>query len=553
MKLKFILTAILISGAAFISRADGYKDGVEYYQAGQEKNAEIVLQETLNDSQTDKAEAYYYLGCITLHKGDNALADKYFDQGIQANAEYAYNYIGKGAVALKNNNKDAAEDYFKQAEKINKKDAKVKVDIARAYYDADKVKYNKEWNKALKDAKKKDKTEASIYIFEGDVYADEQKYGDSAGYYEMAIMYDAERPIAYVKYANTYFHINPTVAIQKLEEIVNKNPNSALAQRELAEKYYENNQWTKAAAQYKFVIDNPNHFPSDDERYVVLLYFGEKYAESLAYAQAQLQKNPKSFQMLRMQFLNAAALEKYEDAAKYAADFFALQGQDHLYTSNDYNTYGMVLEKVGRLDEAVKAYEKSVAVNPDKIELLKDLSNAYASVAGEETDSVKRADLYSKSADAFQKFVDKGNYVTNDLYVLAGKYQNVIVTAVDSVKREEAYKKAICTIDTVIAKAPTDYRVYRRKALINFNMENMNPKTGFALDAYLKVEELVNNDAEMDQAAKKDILNEVYLYVASYYLYNDDAATAKAYYEKMLALDPSNTALRDYISKMKVD
>ena len=116
MKLKFIFTAVLLSGAVLVGRADGYKDGVEYYQAGQEENAEIVLNETLNEPQTDKAEAYYYLGCIALNKGDKANADKYFDQGIQANAEYAYNYIGKGAVALKNNNKDAAEDYFKQAE-----------------------------------------------------------------------------------------------------------------------------------------------------------------------------------------------------------------------------------------------------------------------------------------------------------------------------------------------------------------------------------------------------------------------------------------------------
>ena len=59
--------------------------------------------------------------------------------------------------------------------------------------------------------------------------------------------------------------------------------------------------------------------------------------------------------------------------------------------------------------------------------------------------------------------------------------------------------------------------------------------------------------ARMDAETKKGILNEVYAYVASYYLYNDDAATAKAYYEKMLALNPENQALRDYISKMKID
>ena len=69
MKLKFILASMLLAGSAFTGFADGYLDGVEYYQAGQEDNAEIVLNETLNDAQTDKAVAHYYLGSIALHKG----------------------------------------------------------------------------------------------------------------------------------------------------------------------------------------------------------------------------------------------------------------------------------------------------------------------------------------------------------------------------------------------------------------------------------------------------------------------------------------------------
>ena len=203
MKLKFVLALALFGSSVFASYADGYKDGVEYFQAGQEENAEIVLLQTLDEAATDKAEAYYYLGRIELNKGNLDKASKYFDLGVKANPEYAYNYVGQGAVALKKGNVDAAKDLFKDAEKINKKDAKIRVDIARAYYNADKVKYNKQWNDALKNAKKKDKKESAIYIFEGDVFADEQKYGDSAGYYEMAITFDAERPIAYVKYANT--------------------------------------------------------------------------------------------------------------------------------------------------------------------------------------------------------------------------------------------------------------------------------------------------------------------------------------------------------------
>ena len=73
--------------------------------------------------------------------------------------------------------------------------------------------------------------------------------------------------------------------------------------------------------------------------------------------------------------------------------------------------------------------KKAVDVNPDKLETLKDLSSAYQSAGIEETDSVKRAKYFVKSAECYQKFVDKGDPSTNDKYVLASKYINIIATA----------------------------------------------------------------------------------------------------------------------------
>ena len=46
MKLKFVLALALFGSSVFASYADGYKDGVEYFQAGHEENAEIVLLQT---------------------------------------------------------------------------------------------------------------------------------------------------------------------------------------------------------------------------------------------------------------------------------------------------------------------------------------------------------------------------------------------------------------------------------------------------------------------------------------------------------------------------
>lgn len=553
MKLKFILASMLLAGSAFTGFADGYLDGVEYYQAGQEDNAEIVLNETLNDAQTDKAVAHYYLGSIALHKGNLAEAEKHFDAGIQANPEYAFNYVGKGAVALKNNNKDAAKDFFKQAEKADKKDAKVKVDIARSYYMTDSILYKKEFNDFLKKAKKSNKEEASIYIFEGDIYADQKDYGKSAGYYEMAIRYDIDRPIAYVKYANTYFHLAPDVAIAKLKEIVDKNPNSALAQRELAEKYYENNQWTMAAEQYKNVVDNPNHFPSDEARYVVLLYFGERYDESLTIARQMLASNHSPFLMKRMIFLNLAAMENYQEAEASANTFFAApQSESNHFTANDYTTYGNVLMSLDKDLDAVAAFENALKVNPKKTELLKEISAAYTAAAAADN---KNPEYYVKAAEAYQKFIDANEYNNgydlNDLFILTGRYQNAIATLQDSVLRQEVYNKAIAVADTVISKAEKDYRVVQRKARIIRIFNGETVRTQEAVDAYLKTVEIAESDADLTEDKKNSILSEAYLYIGTFYLIEKkDTPMAKEYFEKAYAINP-NPQMREYIGGLK--
>lgn len=561
MKFKFILSLALCAGTAFYGNADGYLDGVEYYQVGQDENAEIVLTDNLNKPETDKAVAYYYLGNIALHKGDLAQAEKYFDLGIQTNPEYAFNYIGKGAIVLKKGVgvKDAekqAKEFFKQAEKIDKKDAKVKVDIARVYYDIDSVLYKKELNDYLKDARKKNEKEASIYIFEGDMYADQKDYGKSAGRYDMAILFDNNRPVAYVKYANTYFHIAPDMAISRLKEIADRQPNSLLAQRELAEKYYENNQWTMAAEQYQKVIDNPNHFPSDEVRYVVLLYFGERYQESMDLARQLVAENHSPFLMKRMLFLNAAALKNYPEAETLAKDFFTMQETDiNTFTANDYTTYGNVLLELEKADDAAVAYENALKVSPEKKEILKDLSNAYSIAASVD----KNPALYQKSAEAFQKFIDSGeyekDYELNDLYILTGRYQNVIATAQDSIAKTDAYKKGVETIDLVLSKATKDYRLSLRKARIIRLYYGVEVFSKDAVDAYLATEEIVNNDTDIAPEQKQSVLNEIYTYVGSYYLVQmKDTPTAKVYLEKAYEITPEGPQkeqLRNYIDNLK--
>ena len=163
MKFKSLL-ALMLGAVAVSGSAQGFKDGVEYYRADQPEEAEIIINRTLNDAGTDKSMANFYLGKIAFARENYANAKNFFENGIALNADNGYNYVGLGEIALKEGNKSAAEDFFKQATKLSKKDAVLLSEIARAYYNADPVQYDKDIKKYIADARKADKDCPEIYI-----------------------------------------------------------------------------------------------------------------------------------------------------------------------------------------------------------------------------------------------------------------------------------------------------------------------------------------------------------------------------------------------------
>lgn len=536
MKLKF-LTLALLGTAITLQAQQGYYDGVEYYRADQPEEAQIILTNTLNAPSTDKAEALFYLGQIKLQNGDMAGAKKDFNDGIAANPENGYNYVGLGAIDLKQGNKSAANDNFKQAKSLAKKDADLITEIARAYFNADPVAYAKEIEKFIADAKKADKKSPAPYILEADMVAGED-VGKAAQFYDMAQMYDTDNkhPEAYVKYARTYFHVNPTYSINKLKELLEKNPDSALAQRELAEKYYDNNQLTMAAEQYGKYIQNPNHFPKDEQRYVGLLYFGKKYQESFDLAAKLLAADPTNIYMQRMQFLNKAALEQNTEAEKLAEKFFA--NPKGGFVANDYTTYASVLESLGKDSLAIYQYEKAIAVAPEKVDIYKDLSAAYST-----------AHMYHQAADAFQKFIDNGDYNTNDLYMLARRYQNAAMSDTVPETRNPMIEKGLETINRVIERVPDNARIAQTKAILIF-LQNDSQDNEATFNAFKEVVDILDKDPknlESQQSLYTQSLNRL----GNYCLIQGDIEGAKNYFGRMLELNPENDALREYLQNLK--
>ena len=562
--LKFLFSLFLAAGS-LTAFAASYTDGIEYFKAGQPDRAKILLERTLDDAGTNKAESYYYLGEIAFGNKDYTTAAEYYKKGLTEDPLYAYNIVGQGKLALTGSDKEAAEKeaekYFKEALKgKNKKDAGINLAIAKAYYETGTPGYEEYMKKSYK----ADKKYPDYFMFEGDVLVDQQKYGDACGRYENAIYFDPNCIEAYVKYSHIYFDINPTLAIQKLEELQEIAPNSAIAQREMAEAYYKNSQYTKAAAAYEKYMQNPNHFQTDRPRYAALLYYDKQYEKSLSLSEDLLQAFPDNLMLKRLVMYNTYELKDYVSAVRAAEALFATP--DVEFNSRDYMQYGKLLFALGEKEKSIAALEKAVEIDPARLELYKELMTTLQK-SGKYMRRAEVQDLYLKQLVALEQ--DK----TQD-YFIAGRYYYMAATrayqAKDTIGTTIAATKADSCFAIVVEKAPEDYRghLWRASSTALLDLER---KTGVAIPFYEKAIEVILKDlnntetppTEAVAARLKEDLIEAYTYMANFeYVAEYDKYLAMTdeqrntfkftntieWCNKILSVDPNHAATKEFLN-----
>lgn len=545
MKTKFFFATMLIAGAALVVNAQGYKDGIDFYKIGKLDDAQELLERNLDKAETNKAEAYYYLGQVALKKGDTGTAKSYYDKGVQANPNFALNYVGQGAVAIKNGNAKEAENLFKQAEKLAKKDPKLAIAIANAYYMADANAYAKQIDKQKKNAFKWNANDPDYYIFVGDDLAHKQEWGQAAGQYELAFQREPANIESRVKFSNVDFFLNENRAVEALEELLDLVPNSALVQRELAEKYYEassiKGNVAKAVEHYGTYYNNPNHFAKDEIRYAQLLWMSKDFdkAEEVCDGLIANATDPSNkFFGYRLKFYSQCGEQDWEDAAETGAKFFALPANERTpYSVTDYSYYATALNRTNRGAEAVATFEKAIQQYPDNADLRSQLANVY-----------NASKDYVKAAEVLQGIVDSGNYDAADLYRLANAYRKVADNTTDDAVKQNAISKARSAINGAIEKEPNDLSNLNMLAQVELSAEN-NEYTGGALNAYKNLIDAVNKNPGDENANYYYMMG--YRYLATYYSKQGQMPVAKDYYIKWLQYDPENENLRKFVEQLK--
>ena len=553
MKFKSLLTAAFVAGISLSGMAQTHKEGVEYYKADQFNNAKELLQRNMNNAATDKAISNYYLGLIALEEGNKSEAANYFNAGTQANPEYAFNYVGLGQIQLMDGNKKGAEDLFKEAKgKMKEKAEKASLDIAiaRAYYNVDPVAYSKEIEKNVQQAQKDSPkqgpafTDPSIYVFEGDRYKDQKDFGKAAGQYEMATTYNPDATEAYVKYANLFTQVNQQFAIDMLSKLLSINPESALAQRELANAYYNAGKFNEAASQYEKYIKNPNHFKQDEDRYAFLLFYGGNYQDGYNYATQLLNANPSNFTAQRYQFMNAAQIDSMRDQLLPLAENLVASHKANpanKFAPIDYILIGDELSQAGRPKDAQALFEEAIADDPTNPEYYKQLALVY----------VKENNL-SKAADTFQNYVanrEKPGY--NDFVQQAtyAFYAGVENQKDNPDKANQYYAMAQENADKAAAIAPNYPKPLKISGDIAKQKASEDQVASIAVPFYTKAIEII--ESSDDPSRYSSDAKEMYNYMGNYYLDQNDRPTAISYFEKYLQLDPNNEPYRKFVDGLR--
>lgn len=525
-----------------------------------DKGVELFLLEDYEEAQKafeesvagDPDISYYYLGEIALQRNNSEEAANYYEKGIATNNEAVLCRIGKTKLELKSNPEELRKN-IKAITNKNKKKVRVLLAAAQAYLDGN---LPDEAAGVLSMARNADKTDPYIYIFEGDLLKAKGEPGDAATQYEQATNFDPACVIAYIKSSTVYESIAPTTAINTLKNGLETNPENPLLRKYLARSYYRNGFYEQAIAEYETLHNGEARAPEDRRNYAASLYFAGKYNDALAALLQITSIDPNHPVVNRLLMYTYDKLKNFDEVVATGRKFFSLStnGEAINYLVTDYTVFADALLSKGEIEEAIEAYKKAIAIEPEQGSLNKDVATKLASI-----------DRIADAADFYQKYIEATSSKDASDYLQLGiYYYRTAVKFVAKAKTEPTEKnqpemetslammkdsmaqyvsKADEAFAKVIELAPDSYQGYYWRANANTLLDPDLSK-GLANDDYLKMIELLVASEDKDNQGK---LIEAYRYFSIYYLYQFDAnkqadnkKKAKEYVNKVLQLKPDD-------------
>lgn len=554
MRIKNALGLLFILAANAIQAQD-LETAKKAIDAEQYEKAKSMLKSILQ-AKPGNGKASFFLGNVYLKQNIEDSAKVTFQKGLTASDYGRWNYIGLGQMDLNDNNVAGAKTNFDAATKdLKKKDIEEYIYVAKAYMNSDKHDY-KTALEYLNRAKAINPGDAFLQMTLGDAYYGDKNQNDSYAAYRNAFQADptlirAKMQLGVLlKGAKSY-----TEAVKAYDNVIATDPNYGPVYRELAETYYYwgnnepkkyNEYIQKALAFYEKYMALTDYSLASRMRHADFLILARDYKALEAEANKMKELDKVNPRILR--YLGYAAYENgnTDVAIKSIQDFMATPNSKVI--ARDYLYLGLAkLRKSNNLETKTvdqSMFDAGVADIKKSVDMEITMTNDLSEV-GKKFYEQKLFKQASAIYEIATSNVNSKNYLLDNFYLGNSLYYNN--TRKDVVKPDPIeLQKADAAFGKVIEASPTTQDAYIFRARTNRLLENEDLIIKY-YEEYIKV---VTEKGEEEVTKNKAKFIESYNNIAASYA-NTDKNKAKEYFNKTLALDPTNAYATESLKTLK--
>ncbi len=553
---KFKIFGLVLLAFVSVSQAQDINQAKKAIDAEKYEEAKSILKSILQ-AKPSNGMASFILGNVYLTQSIKDSARISYEKGLTASESARFNNIGLGQMDLDNNDIPSATAKFALATKdMRKKDFEEYVYIARAYMNASKPDY-KSAIAILNRALVNNPQDAQVLLALGDAYYGESNQNEAYKAYRDAFSADntslrAKMQLGVLlKGAKSYDE-----ASKAYNEVIAINPNYGPVYRELAETYYKiaRNKPSKAAENYKIAIDYYQKYMDLTDYSIhsrmrradfMILVKDYRALEDEANKMIQLDKvNPRIYR-----YLGYAAYENGNaDKAIQSLETFTSNPSNKII-AKDYQVLGLARIKKGTSADGLSidpiAFEAGLASIKKSIEMESSAAEDLNEV-GKKLFSQK---LFKEAAAIFELGTtspDSKNFLDDNLYFGLSLYY---ANSKKDVKPDAvSLQKADAAFDKVLVASPGYYEAFLFKARTNSLLDN-DANTIKYYEAYVAAVTAKGADEVAKPAVIKKIA-ESYNTIGATYA-NSDKAKAIEYFNKTLAIDPTNAYALSSIKQLK--
>jgi len=514
-----ILSAVIIN----LAHSQTLENGINELK---NENFIKAKQELLSVYNTNKAPlTAFYLGNTYMRL--NTLDSAAYYYRLAETATDAFGYIAKARLAvMENKDSTQVKTLVEKAFSVSKrKNAEVFFQAGLLAYQPQAVNI-RQFIPYMEDAHGMSPANVYYALTLGDMYLDLKQGGKAMGIYEEALAKEPNNVLTNIRIGRLYYSaINYDLAIQYLEKANSIDPGFSIVHKELGELYYLTKQYEKATAEFKRYIALNNNDSRAKITYGGFLYQLKEYKTAIDEVSVFLMQDSTNYIYHRILAYSYHETKKPKEAQNALNNFWKYAGSNKV-TGMDYSYAGKIAAANKDTANAIKYFKTSVAMDTANA----DLQSEYALALYNAKRNKESIAEYKKRMMMVKPFSPLDYYYLGRAYFADGDFKNADTTFADFIR--------------VQPKSPDGY-LWRAKS--NVEMEDAKSLKGLGVAYYEKYIELASTDV----VRNKSSLTTAYFYLAYVALTQKDNAKAKAYFSKIIEIDPGNKNATEELKVIK--